>query len=347
MTNPFQAAPSPAPVISDTTAQQFGAPPVQQAAPNAFAPQAQGYDQAAALAAQGQHPIQAYAQPDPNAGIPMGMPGQPWSPQQHQAYGQTQGQPGYAPVPQQAQPVSQPPAAYQQPQQFAQQQAPQAAAPVAYAPPVAQQQAVPQFATNVPQAGVPAFTQPGTQQVGIDAFSAPSSGGGGRKPGWRDLLGRYVLIRVLNRGVMRDTYDKKSQEPTLDVNLVVLDGGQIIMSPKMGDPTSVAEVFSQATPCLIEGMIVTSKGMQNRLKADFVRGRVVREPINDLGKMLKDAPGSEPTWLKLEHWLAQDPSRVHDFKQSIMWSLVEDTSDEATQMTASYLQTPEGQAFCR
>lgn len=322
MSNPFESAPQSAPAIPDAAAQQF-AP--QQAQPNAF-------QQAAAQA-----------------------PGQPWTPEQHQAYGQAQGQPGYAPAPQQApaqfaqQPVNPTGTpAFPANQQFAPQQAPQAAyapAPApqyAPAPAPAQPSFVPQGATP----GVPAFAQPGGQ-ISPDLFNAPAAGGVGRRPGWRDLQNRFVLVRVTARGIMRDTYDKKAKEPTFDANIAVLDGGQIVMSPKMGDPTSVAEVFSDKVPCVIDGMIVTSKGLQNRFKTDFTRGRIVREPINDLQKHLKEVPGDEPLWWKLEAWLAQDPKRVHDFKQSIMWSIVDDPSPEANALTAAFLQTPEGQAFCK
>jgi hypothetical protein len=363
MSNPFQSAPQAAPTIPDTAAQEFGAPPAQ---PNAFTPQAPAYDQAAQLAANGQHPVQQAATQAPAA---------PWSPQQHQAYGQAQGQPGYAPVPQpphaggSVQPMpaapqptdsadqfaayaraQQNPAQYATHQQFVQQQAPQAAAP-AFASAPAQAPAAPQFgaASFAPQGatpGVPAFAMPGGA-IDPSIFNAPAAGGMGRRPGWRDLQNRFVLVRVTARNVERDNYDKSGKEMTIDANIAVLDGGQIVMSPKMGDPNSVAEVFSDKIPCVIDGFIVSSKGMQNRLKTDFTRGRIVREPINDLQKHLKEQPGDEPLWWKLEQWLAQDPSRVHNFKSSIMWSIVEDSSDAANQMTAAFLQTPEGQAFCR
>lgn len=332
MSNPFQQGFSQAPAVPDAAPAQQQ----PQAAPNAFTQQ--------------QAPQAA----------PSGMPGQPWTPQQHQASGQAPYGNVPQPVPATPQPTDpaaqfaahaayqQAPANYQTHQQFAQQQAPQAYAQPAPAqvPSFAQPQQAGGVPSFVPQAGAPAFAQPGGA-IGADIFGAPAAGGLGRRPGWRDLRGRFVLIRVTARNVERDTYDKKGKELTLDANIAVLDGGQIVMSPKMGDPNSVAEVFSESTPCVIDGMIITSKGMQNRLKSDFVRGRIVREPIHDLQKMLKDTPGDQPLWWKLESWLAQDASRVHDFKQSIMWSIVEDSSAEANQMTTAFVQSPEGQAFCR
>lgn len=364
MSNPFQQAPPQAPAVPDTAPPQFA----QQTAPNAFAQQAQftpaevaqmagptgaqpsGYMQATAQM------VDQVRQRAPQT-APNGMPGQPWTPQQHQASGQAPYGNAPQPVPATPQPTDpaaqftahaayqQAPANFQTHQAYVQQQAPQATAPAFATQP--QSNGVPAFAQQAqPQMGAPAFAQPGGA-VDPGIWSAPAAGGMGRRPGWRDLRGRFVLIRVTARNVERDTYDKKGKEFTLDANIAVLDGGQIVMSPKMGDPNSVAEVFSNVTPCVIDGMIITSKGMQNRLKTDFVRGRIVREPIHDLQKMLKDTAGDEPLWWKLEQWLAQDASRVHDFKQSIMWSIVEDSSPEANALTASFCQSPEGQTFCR
>lgn len=340
--NPFLAGVQTAPAtISDALAPQAlpGAAPA-------------GYNQAGQFVAQGQHPAQqAPAQQ---------LQGQPWTPQQHETYNQMReagmsaapaGWAPPAPVPATPQPTdhasqfaahaayAQNPAAYQTQQQM---QAPAPAqqqfSPNGFAP--TPQQAAPAFA------GAPAFATPGGQ-VDPSIFGAPAPSGGGRRPGWRDLEGRFVLVRVLQRGVERDTYDKKGKELTLDARVAVLDGGQIVMSPKQGDPSSVAEVYSNDNPCVIDDMIVTSKGLQNRLKGDFTRGRIVREPINDLQKHLREVPGDEPLWWKLRQWLAQDPKREVDFKQSIMWSIVADESDAANQMTVAFVQSPQGQQFCR
>lgn len=344
MTNPFQQAPAPAPqqppaqqpMISDAAAQQFVP---QQAAPNAFQQMAQGIDHAAQLAAQGQHPVQqAYAQqapaqpqqfaPSPQApngelhtqahgfapAQPQGLPGQPWTPQQHQ---QTVPQ-AYAP------PVAPP----------VQQQAPAPAS-----------QGLPRAPFPGQQGQMPGHAGPGPHMPaggGFDPsmFGAPSQGGG-TFPKVRDLDGRLCLFRVKDRNKKGTAYKSTAETINYVVNVAVLDGGPLWSSPADDQPMAQAELVTETLPYVVGDMTIGPKGLQNRLKADFVRGRVVRMPMGEFEKDLLGAfPGMEG-WQALATWIAQAPGNINLLAAgTYFWGIIEDTSPQADQLIAAFAQHP-------
>lgn len=358
MTNPFQQAPpaqAPAPqqpMISDTAAQQFApqqAPAQQQFPGQVSAQEAQAFraQQPSAFAqaaapeiAQMQQPVQqAYAQQQAPNGYapggpvaPQGLPGQPWSPQQHEAYnqmrenGMTAQPPGYVP------PVA-PQAPVQQPQQFAPPAAPQG---FPQAPFPGQQ--APAQGGGFP--GAPATAQGG----GFDPamFGAPSSGGGGTFPKVRDLENRLCLFRVKNRASAGTDYNDKTKTVNNYVaNVAVLDGGPLYSSPSQDDLTGTPTLVSETVPYVIADMTIGQVGLQGRLKQDFVRGRVVRMPKGATEKGLMEAyPGME-AWQALFTWLQQDPGNVNKLVSgTFFWGIVPDDSEQANQLVGAFAQNP-------
>lgn len=355
MTNPFpsQTQQAPAATISDAAAAEFGA----QQSQNAFlaAQQAAAQQPSAQMQPQGQVPTQGYAAPQqqyspgPQADYAapvqqayaqqapaqpqqpvtdtamrqfaqgqqfapsLNLPGQPWSPAQHQ-----QNVPqAYTP---QAPPAQQPPAA---PQGL-----PQAPFPGSQ----------PQF----PGGGFPGAQQ-AAQGGGYDPslFGAPA-GGGGNYPKVRDLDGRLCLFRVKRRDASGTAYNDPTKTVTNYVaNVAVLDGGPLYSSPSQDDPTGVPVLVSETVPYVIGDMTIGQLGLQNRLKADFVRGRVVRMPKGKFEESLRQQfPGMEP-WQALWSWLAQDASRMAQLVSgTYFWGIVEDASPQADQLVAQFGQHP-------
>jgi hypothetical protein len=343
--NPFQGTPQQAPaMISDAAAQQFApSPDLQQAAtqypqaqpqqaPNAFTQPAQAY---AATVAQGQHPVQQaydqaaqFAQQAVNAPAPapqqQGLPGQPWSPQQHAQAGSNGfgAQQAYAPQVQQPQ------------QQFAQQAPPAPQGfPQATFPPAQQQMPGMQFgaAQAAPQGG------------GFDPsmFGGPSQGGG-TFPKVRDLEHRLCLFRVKRRDAQGTDYNDKTKTITNYIaNVAVLDGGPLYSSPAQDDVTGTPTLVSETVPYVVGDMTIGQVGLQSRLKQDYVRGRVVRMPKGETEKGLMQAyPGMEP-WQALATWLQQDPARIHQLKSgTFFWGIVPDDSEQAGQLVQQFAQNP-------
>lgn len=344
--NPFQqqAAPPQAPVPD--AAQQFpgqvtpaemqahqaqGFNPVPQQAQQ-FAPpvvqQATGYDQAAQQAAQGQHPVQqAYAQQAPAQSQQFAPPVQqqaPWSPEQHAAYNQ-QREAGMSAIPQGYAPQAPP----------VQQQMP-APAP----------QGLPQapFPGQQMQNGMPGFggaQAPGGGAFDPSMFGAPSAGGGAY-PKVRDLNGRLCLFRVKSRDQKGTAYKDPSKEQINYVaNVAVLDGGPLWSSPPDDQPMAQPEMVSETVPYVVGDMTIGPKGLQNRLKADFVRGRVVRMPMGEFEKQLMGGfPGMQP-WQALATWIAQDPRNESLLAPgTYFWGIVEDNSPQADQLVAQFSTNP-------
>lgn len=297
--NPFQQQPQQAAQPQQAQPAYFGGqPPAQQGAPD-WMPQQQAQpsaftQQVAPEVAQvGAQQAQQYAQ----AGYPGAA--QAFAPQQ-----------GYAPMPTQ-----------------------QAPAPQQYAPQVPQQQpapASPPWGQQAPAAQPAPWGAPGQ---GADPFSTPSAGTAGPRPAIRDLEGRLVLIKVTERNTMRDKYQAKPgdpQEPANVCDVAVLDGGEVIMSPKMNDPQGVPTKFGDA-PCVIDGLIIQQKGVMNRTKAALTLGRIVRAPLPDLKKRpdWPAAPEGTPDSAVLAYWLQQDPNRAHQFKNMMFWSVEAFTEADA------------------
>lgn len=312
MTNPFATGPQAAPAqISDIAAQQFGAPAQapQQQAPNAFA--------------QGQHPAQQ-AQQDfaPHAqqfaqavqqSPAQTLSGAPWTPQQHQqnvpqAFTQT------------TVPAPQTPA---QGLNFA--QLDQQAAPAA-------QPSASPFAGVTPQGG-----------GGFDPamFNAPASSVG-TYPKVRDLDGRLCLFHVRNRNSVGTAYgDATKQVTNFLVNVAVLDGGPLYSSPSQEDATGTPVLVTETLPYVVPMMTIGQIGLQNRLRADFVRGRVVRIPKGKTrDNLLAMFPGMED-WQALTTWLRQNPANVNQLGSgTYFWGIVPDESDQANQLVAAFAQHP-------
>jgi hypothetical protein len=309
MTNPYATAPQQAPAtISDTAAQQFGAPAqVQQQAPNPF-----GAQQFVAAPTAGD----PYGAVNQQMQQPQSIPGQPWTPQQHQQHGQ------------QFAPQASAPAI---PQQQAPAQGLQFGAP-AFASPAQAQQSGPAF----PAAATP------TQAYDPAMFGQPSAGGGGDYPKVRDLDGRLCLFRVKDRAAVGTDYNDRTKQVTnFIVNVAVLDGGPLYSSPAQDDVTGQPTLVSETVPYVIKDMTIGQVGLQNRLKSDFVRGRVVRMPKGETEKQLVAAyPGMEG-WQALSTWIAQDPSRVHQLKSgTFFWGIVSDGSPEADQLVTAFAGHP-------
>lgn len=220
-----------------------------------------------------------------------------------------------------------------------QQQPPQGFAPAPSATPPAYfggQPPVQQQAQNSPPWGqqqAPAAAPWAAPGQGGDAFSAPSSGGAGPRPALRDLEGRLVLIRVVERNVMRDVYQAKPtdpQEPTNTCDLAVLDGGPVIMSPKVNEPQSVPTKWGDA-PCTIDGMIIRNKGVMSRTKAPLTLGRIAKAPLPALTKRADwpNAPEGTPDHVVLAYWIQQAPSREFEFKTQMFWTVVNFTEQDA------------------
>lgn len=330
MTNPFPSTPQSAPTISDAAAAQF-APQHQQQAPqqNAFLaaaqqapaqPQQQAYAQAQTFPGQ---VTQADLQAQQQAAQ---LPGQPWTPQQHQQNGQQMAaQAGYAP-----------PAT---PQQFAppvQQQAP-APAPQGFAPtafPPAQQQA--------PAGGFPGAVP--SQGGGFDPslWGQPSAGGGGTYPKVRDLNGRLCLIRTKKRDAEGTAYGDATKKITNYIaNVAVLDGGPLYASPNAEDVMAAPELVSEQVPYVISDMIIGQVGLHNRLKNDFVRGRIVRHPKGNLEKQLLERYAGMQAWQALfqamSEGLITEPMLVSG---TYFWTIIPDESPQGDQLVAQFAQNP-------
>jgi hypothetical protein len=272
------------------------AAPQQQFAPQ-HVQQATGYDQAA---------HQAPAQP-------LGLRGQPWTPQQHQ------------------------------------QNVPQAYAPPAAPPmqqPPAQSQGFPQApfpgqAQQFPGGGFPG-QQAAPQGGGYDPslFGGPSAGGGSY-PKVRDLNGRLCLFRVKNRNQKGTKYKSTEEITNYVANVAVLDGGPLYSSPADDDPTGVPVLVSETVPYVIGDMTIGQAGLKNRLKGDFVRGRIVRMPMGEFEKnLMQQSPGMEP-WQALWTWLAQDPRHEGMLKSgTYFWGIVPDDSPQADQLLQQFGQHP-------
>jgi hypothetical protein len=345
VTNPFQQAAPPAPAqatIPDAAAQQFAPQQVPaqtfpgQVSPAEFAAyQAQQNGQAQMLPPQTpqQHSAftqaaapeiaqmpnpaqQAYAQHQapPAQAAPQGLPGQPWSPQQHQR------------------------------------NVPQAYAPPV-APPVQQQPA--QAPQGLPQAPFPGQQAqgfgggfpgaPATQGGGFDPsmFGAPSAGGG-NYPKVRDLNGRLCLFRVKNRNSAGKAYGDATKDVVNYIaNVAVLDGGALYSSPSQDDPTGTPVLVSETVPYVIGDLTIGQVGLQNRLKQDFVRGRVVRMPKGKFEESLRGQfPGVEG-WQALWQWLAQDRAREAQLVSgTYFWGIIEDSSPQADQLVSEFAQNP-------
>lgn len=329
MSNPFQQAPSPAP---------------QQAAPNAFQQMAQGIDQAAQLAAQGQHPVQqAYAQQAPaqpqqhvdwnqvGQNLPQAYPGQTAQVQAPPA--QTQGLPGQPWTPQQHQ------------QNVPQAYAPPVAPPVQQQAPAPAPQGLPRAPFPGQQGQMPGHAGPGPHMPaggGFDPsmFGAPSQGGG-TFPKVRDLDGRLCLFRVKDRNKKGTAYKSTAETINYVVNVAVLDGGPLWSSPADDQPMAQPELVTETLPYVVGDMTIGPKGLQNRLKADFVRGRVVRMPMGEFEKDLLGAfPGMEG-WQALATWCLQDPNRIHQLAAgTYFWGIVEDKSPQADQLVDAFARHP-------
>lgn len=342
MSNPFQQAP-PAPaqqapaMISDTAAQQFApqqAPVQTQQFPGQVTPaemqahQAQGFSpvapqqpsaftQAAAPEiAQMQNPVQQFAPTHVQQATgyspttpAQGLPGQPWSPQQHQ------------------------------------QSVPQAYAPPV-APPVQQQPAqVPQGFPQAPFPGQQGQGFPGApaaQGGGFDPsmFGDPSAGGG-NYPKVRDLNGRLCLFRVKNRSLKGTKYKSAEETTNYVANVAVLDGGPLYSSPADDDPTGVPVLVSETVPYVIGDLTIGQAGLKNRLKQDYVRGRIVRMPMGEFEKNLMMSFPDMEAWQALWTWLSQDPAREGQLKSgTYFWGIVIDNSPQADQLVAAFAQNP-------
>lgn len=276
------------------------AAPQQQFAPSPQAPNGEFHTQA-----------HGFAQGGPVA--PQGLPGQPWSPAQHQ-----QNVPqAYAPP---ALPVQQPTAT---PQGFAQ------------APFPGQQ-------PQAPGGGFPGAQAPQGGHFEPSMFGAPSAGGG-TYPKVRDLDGRLCLFRVKRRDVVGTAYgDATKSTNNYVANVAVLDGGALYSSPSQDDPTGVPTLVSETVPYVIGDLTIGQVGLQNRLKTkDFVRGRIVRMPKGKFEESLRGQfPGMEP-WQALWTWLSQDRARESQLVSgTYFWGIVEDASPQADQLVNAFAQNP-------
>lgn len=323
MTNPFATAPQQAPAtISDQAAQQFGAPaqPQQQAAP-------QGVDWSQVGQGLAQPHAGQQGQPPQTVQAPVGT--QPWTPQQHEAYNQMR-ENGMAAAPQ-----GYAPAAQQLPQ-----------APF---PPAAQQQAAPQFgATQTPAQGFGGFIP---QQQSAPAsgpaydpsmFGAPSAGGGGTYPKVRDIAGRLCLIRTKKRDAEGTAYgDPTKKIVNYIANVAVLDGGPIHASPNAEDPMAQPELVSETVPYVITDMIISQVGLHNRLKNDFVRGRIMQHPKGALEKQLLERfagmTAPQALFTALQQGLL-NPAQLTS--GTYFWTIVPDDSAAADQLVSAFAQHP-------
>lgn len=360
MTNPFpsQTQQAPPATISDAAAAEFGA----QQSQNAFLAAQQAAAQQPPAAPQGQVPTQGFnpaSNYSPEISVAQAQNGQHplqqhgasvWTPEQHQAFAAQQAQQFASAAPVQPQGLpGQPWSPAQHQQNVPQAYAPPAAPP--QTPPAQQPPAAPQGLPQAPfPGGQPQFPGggfPGAQQAaqggGYDPslFGAPA-GGGGNYPKVRDLDGRLCLFRVKRRDASGTAYNDPTKTITNYVaNVAVLDGGPLYSSPSQDDPTGVPVLVSETVPYVIGDMTIGQLGLQNRLKADFVRGRVVRMPKGKFEESLRQQfPGMEP-WQALWSWLAQDASRMAQLVSgTYFWGIVEDASPQADQLVAQFGQHP-------
>lgn len=270
--------------------------------------------------------------------------------QMHQQFATTQtaqngGFPPAPPVPAQQQFIPAPPSAIQpgggydpsqglpsqpwSPQQHAQngqQMAAQAFAPPAH-----------------PQSG-PAFPAAAPVGGGYDPslFGAPSAGGGGTYPKARDLIGRLCLFHTKKRDAEGTAYEDPTKKITNYIaNVAVLDGGALYASPDPKDIGAQPELVSAETPYVISDMIIGQVGLQNRLRNDFVRGRVVRHPKGKLEKHLLESFPGMPAWQALytamQQGVIQEAQLVSG---TYFWTIVEDNSEQANQLVQAFAQHP-------
>lgn len=325
MTNPFSPGPAqpqqPAPPAPSEPSNPFSQPQ-QQAPAQTFPGQVSAAEVAAFQAQQNGGQVQqqfapqqapnGYAQGGPVA--PQGLPGQPWSPAQHQ------------------------------------QNVPQAYAP----PVAPQQQAPAPAPQGLPQAPFPGQQAqgfgggfPGAQAQqggGFDPsmFGAPSAGGGGLFPKVRDLENRLCLFRVKNRNAVGTAYEDKTKSVTnYTANVAVLDGGPLYSSPNQDEFGGQPTLVSETVPYVVADLTIGQVGIQGRLKQDFVRGRVVRMPKGNTEKGLMEAfPGME-AWQALATWLSQDPANVSKLGSgTFFWGIVPDDSDQANRLVQAFAQNP-------
>ncbi len=325
MSQPFPSAQQPFPAqttIPDAAAQEFGAPAQQVPA----APQQNAFLAAAApemAQVQQANPVQQLAQQ-----MPAQMP--------------AQAQPGGFPVQQQGIPQAQPGSfPVQQHTQNGQQMAAQA-----------QQTAAPAF--GAPQQQAPAAQQqnPGGFPAAAAAplgggydpslFGAPSAGGGGTYPKVRDLNGRLCLFVVKKRDAEGTAYgDATKKIVNYIANVAVLDGGPLYASPPPDQPMAQPELVSETVPYVISEMIIGQVGLHNRLKNDFVRGRLARHPKGELEKQLMERFPGVPSWQGLYMAMQQGLIAEHQLGSgSYFWTIIEDTSDQANQLVAAFAQHP-------
>lgn len=319
--NPFAAGPQAAPQvpqqqpaqISDAAAQEFGA---QQSSPFAQA--------AAPEIAQMQNPVQnAFAAQQQAA--PQGFVQQsaPWTPQQHETYNQMR-EGGMAAAPQGFAPQVSAPA----PQQ----------APPAFGGFAQQQQAAPAQASS-PFAGV---TPGAGGRFDPAMFNAPTAGTGGPFPKVRDLDGRLCLFRVKERNRKGTAYGDSTQESLQHIaNVAVLDGGPLYASPSAEDVMGKPELVSETVPYVIPDMIIGQIGLRNRLKEDFVRGRIMRQPKGALEKQLQEAYPGLPSWQALFTALTTAQLHVSQLVSgTYFWTIVPDDSEQAGQLVGQFAQNP-------
>lgn len=311
MTNPFATAPQQAPaMISDQAAQQFGAPAQPQYSPGPQADYAQ--------------PVQhQQAQPGQQLAQQAGVPGAAWTPAQHAAQVPQMGAPqqAYAPPAQQL--------------------------PQAPFPPAVQQQAAPAFAQpqQAPQGfGAPAQQAAPTTGGPFDPsmWGAPSPGGGGTYPKVRDIEGRLCLIRTKNRNSPGTDYNDKTKTTNNYVaNVAVLDGGPIYASPNAENPMAQPELVSETVPYVVSDMLISQVGLQNRLKNDFVRGRMMRHPKGELEKQLNERfPGMAAPFALFTALQQGMLQQSHLVSGTFFWTIVEDASPEADQLVSAFAQHP-------
>lgn len=356
MTNPFpsQTQQAPPATISDAAAAEFGA----QQSQNAFLAAQQAAAQQPAAAPQGQVPTQGFnpaSNYSPEISVAQAQNGQHplqqhgasvWTPEQHQAFAAQQAQQFASAAPAQPQGL---PGQPWSPQQH-QQNVPQAYTP--QAPPAQQPPAAPQGLPQAPfPGGQPQFPGggfPGAQAPAQgggfipEMFGAPSAGGGGTYPKVRDLDGRLCLFRVKKRDHEGTDYNDKTKKTINFVaNVAVLDGGPLYSSPNAEDVMGQPELVSETVPYVIGDMIIGQVGLHNRLKSDFVRGRIIRHPKGTLEKQLMERyPGTLPP-IALFTALQQGVVTLAMLTSgTYFWTILPDDSPQADQLVQQFAQNP-------
>lgn len=165
---------------------------------------------------------------------------------------------------------------------------------------------------------------------GGDPFAPPKTAGGALSPTPEDLAFRLLMFKFLKETEETTKYPDKTTGKTTGmvyhVNMVVLDGGPIVVTKQGGadENYQVSKTTLGEAPMVFTDNWVWQVGIKNSIhKNQFTLGRLVRHPTKETQKTFPDRAALEALFTAQPH-LITDPKGPKWF-----WMLAEFTPEDA------------------